>query len=217
MKTEVIMSRDFNGVPITQRTSDKFFNATSLLNFYNENSNKGKRELKAFFLNKNTDEFLEALKNDLLENREKTTELDIQLYSAKKGRDGGTYMHPYLFVKFAMWLSPSFEVQVIKWVYDNLIDFRTQAGDYYKEMASAIQDRYIQYRNEKPDPLIFIKEAHFLNELVFGDPKGKQRNEATEIQLDKLNKLQLANIKLLKQNIGLTQRRIKLTEFSDLI
>lgn len=41
-------------------------------------------------------------------------------------------MHPYLFVKFAMWLSPTFEVKIIQWVYDNLIEFRLLAGDHYK-------------------------------------------------------------------------------------
>lgn len=214
MKTEVIMKRDFNGVPITQRTTDKYFNATELISFYNNNSDKGKKELKAFFLNKNTDDYMEALINDLNSNGGNSTDLKMPLYSTKRGNNGGTYMHPYLFVKFAMWLSPEFEVQVIKWVFDNLIDFRTQAGDYYNEMCSAIKQRYIDFYDKSPDPLVFIKEANFLNELVFGDPKGKQRNEATEYQLDKLNKIQLANIKLIHSGISKAKRHEQLKSFA---
>lgn len=216
MKTNVLMKRDFNGTQITQRSSDKFFNATELLTAYNNHSGK-KKVIAEFWSNKGTKDFMEALINDLNSNVGKSLYSEKDLFTTSRGNNGGTYTHPYLFVKFAMWLSPEFEVQIIKWVYDNLIDFRTQAGDYYKDMASAISERYVKYFHEKPDPLIFIKEAHFLNELVFGEAKGKQRNEATERQLDKLNRLQLANIKLLQSNISLETRRIKLREFADLI
>lgn len=40
-------------------------------------------------------------------------------------------MHPILFVKFAMWLNPRFEVQVIKFVYDQMLKYRNDAGDAY--------------------------------------------------------------------------------------
>lgn len=216
MKTTILMKRNFNGTPITQRSDDKFFNATELMKHYNLINGKAKL-INYFWINKNTKDFMKALVDDLNVNNGDSHYLENDLYTAVRGINGGTYMHPYLFVKFSMWLSPEFEVQVIKWVYDNLIDFRTQAGDYYKEMSSAIQQRYIEYNDEKPDPLVFIKEANFLNELVFGDPKGKQRNEATEQQLDKLNRLQLANIKLIKSGIGKSKRKQKLIEFSELI
>lgn len=57
---------------------------------------------------------------------------------ASKGKNAGTWMHPYLFIKFAMWLSPKFEVKVINFVYDKLIEFRNESGENYKEYASAI-------------------------------------------------------------------------------
>lgn len=47
-------------------------------------------------------------------------------------------MHPILFVKFAMWINPRFEVQVIKFVYDQMIEYRKKSGDAYKELAAAI-------------------------------------------------------------------------------
>lgn len=42
---------------------------------------------------------------------------------ARSDRGGGTWMHPILFVKFAMWLNPRFEVQVIKFVYDQMLKY----------------------------------------------------------------------------------------------
>jgi hypothetical protein len=47
-------------------------------------------------------------------------------------------MHPFLFIDFAMWINPKFKYEVIKFVYDRLIQYRNDAGDAYKEMAKAI-------------------------------------------------------------------------------
>jgi hypothetical protein len=125
-------------------------------------------------------------------------------------------MHPYLFVKFAMWLSAEFEVKVIKWVYDNLIKVRHEAGDHYLEMCESINNRYVDWSNgKKPDPLVFIKEANYLKQLAFGY-KDKNRNEATEKELDLLNQLQLANIKLINKGIGKSERQLQLRTFAEL-
>lgn len=216
MKTEILMKRDFNGASITQRTGDKFFNATELMAFYNANSNKKPKELKAFFLNKNTHDYMKVLSDDIKLNQYIYTEIPITLYQAKRGVNGGTYMNPYLFVKFAMWLSPEFEYKIIKWVYDNLIDFRMEAGDHYNEMCKTISDKYVEFYNGKPDPLVFIKEANYLNMLVFGTIKGRKRNEATESELAKLNSLQRANIKLISNGVSVTERKDKLKIFAEL-
>lgn len=216
MKTEVLMKRDFYQTSVTQRSSDKFFCATDLLKYYNTHA-KHKKLMNDFWINQNTQAFMEALANDINLNNGHSHYLKNDLFHSKRGKhNGGTYMHPYLFVKFAMWLSPEFEVQVIKWVYDNLIDFRNQAGDHYKEMCSAINDRYIQFYNSKPDPLIFKREARLLNKLVFGDEKDRNRNDASEKQLDLLNKLQLANIKLIKDGLSADVRKAKLNDFASL-
>ena len=65
-----------------------------------------------------------------------------------------------------MWLSKDFEIKAIKWIFDNLIDFRNQAGNYYKEMCSVIQNRYQIMNKKTPDPLIFSTEANFINGLA---------------------------------------------------
>lgn len=47
-------------------------------------------------------------------------------------------MHPFLFTKFAMWINPRFEVKVIRFVYDEMIQYRNLAGDAYPRMCAAV-------------------------------------------------------------------------------
>lgn len=217
MKTEVLMTRDLNGLKISQRSSDKFLNATELINQYNKANNK-KKMMPEFWSNKGTSDFMESLAKNLEEeNIGETLVLEKDLYTTTRGKYGGTFMHPYLFVKFAMWLSPDFEVKVIKWVYDNLIDFRNQSGDHYLEMRQAIYDRYVEFFDKKPNPLVFIKEANYINKLVYGEYKGKKRNTSSEDELDMLNKLQKANIKLIKEGISRFDRKERLRQFAMLL
>ena len=207
------MLRNFEGAKIPQRTSDKFFNATEMIKYYN-NLTGSKKVFAEFLSNNNTNEFIEALKQEILNIG---NSLQLKVIESKRGKNGATWMHPYLFVKFCFWLSPTFEVKVIKWVYDNLIDFRHDAGDFYKEMCKAIQETYHDWYGKNPDPLIFVKEAHFLNYLVFGTQQGKQRNEANEIQLALMNRLQKLNISLIYESTPKDERYRKLSEFTEMI
>ena len=212
LKTNQIMLRQFDGVKIIQRTKDSFFNATEMLHYFNSLAGTEKR-FKDFWENQNTKEFREALKAEIL-NGDNSAHLEI--VETTRGRGGATWMHPYLFVKFCFWLSPTFEVKVIKWVYDNLIDFRHEVGDYYKEMCKAISETYHNWHGKNPDPLIYIKEAHLLNFLVFGSQHGKQRNEANINQLELMNKLQKLNISMIYDNTSKDIRYKKLSDFADM-
>lgn len=60
---------------------------------------------------KSTQEFIDAIKNE--GNIKERNHVLIQ----RKGKNGGTWMHPYLFIKTAMWINPKFELQVIRFVY----------------------------------------------------------------------------------------------------
>lgn len=213
MVTNQIMQRPFYGGTVSQRTKDGYFNGTELLKRFNELSGSQKR-FQSFWENDNTKDFLQVLENEI--NQNSTNSRYLKTHETSRGKSGSTWMHPYLFVKFAMWLSPELEVKIIKWVYYNLIEFRIQAGDHYKEMCEAISECYYQYFNQKADPLIFIKEAHFLNQLVFGNPNGNQRNEASQKELELMNKLQLANIKMIRENTPKQIRMQNLVTFKNL-
>jgi hypothetical protein len=213
MKTNQLMKRDFDGNVVDQRTDNSFLNATDLLRIYNLKAKTPKRFLE-FWNNKNTEDFIEALLREENVKGDNSHLLKNDLIIIKRGKHGSTYMHPYLFVKFAMWLSAEFEVKVIKWVYDNLIKVRHEAGDHYIEMCEVINQRYLDWsKGKKPDPLIFITEANYLKQLAFGY-KDKHRNEASENELKLLNQLQLANIKLIKSGATKEDRYNQLRNFA---
>ncbi len=213
MKTNQVMIRSLDDIQVGQRTSDSFFNATDMLRYFNEKTGGNKR-FKDFWENQGTGAFIEALNIEILNGGNSA---HSKILETQRGKGGATWMHPYLFVKFCFWLSPQFEVKVIKWVYDNLILSRHMAGDLYKEMCEAIKDTYLQWKGKEADPLIYVKEANYINLLVFGNTQGRQRNEATEFELMMINKLQKLNINLMRSITPITERKAKLKQFSDML
>lgn len=193
MKTNQNMIRKMGNFEVIQRTKDGFFNATSLLkqwnefvrsvnlnaaNFdqINENSNGGnsphlkEKDIKEFFSNKVTQEYIVViLSKENLSNKN-------SVYTASRGNKGGTWMHPMLFIDFAMWLNPYFKYDVLRFVADEMIKYRNLAGDSYKTLASHVATIV-------PKPLIPMamkKIAQGLNFIVFGDHKHAMRNEVGE-------------------------------------
>lgn len=177
MKTNVIMNRSMGGLIVNQRTKDGMFNATSLLKQWNINSGSNKK-LDHFFDNKSTQEFISAM----LEEDNLHTHNSVYVKSrASRGDNAGTWMHPYLFIDFAMWLNPKFKIQVIKFVYDELIKNRHNAGDNYKLLSES---------GVKLKGYNFSEVATAMNWIVF-DKKGKNlRQSANQEQLKELSDIQ---------------------------
>ena len=203
MKQNVIMARSMGNYKVEQRTKDGMFNATSLLKQWNE-SNK-RKDMNEFFGNNSTKDFIAELSfqvsndnqntfsgiPDKVDNQEveETTLVASEkkvIVTTKKKSTGGrpieeVWMHPYLFIDFAMWLNPKFKVQVIKFVYDELIKLRCEAGNNYRSLtASASIFSDVDYK------LI----AKGLNWIVFNKHYDGIRQTATNEQLLELNKLQ---------------------------
>ena len=174
MKTNVNMIRKMGDFEITQRSKDGMFNATILLKQWDKlNPTKKKHSVKDFLRNDKVKAFISVLDTDL--NGAKMP------YLTTRGKTGGTWMHPYLFLKFAMWINPEFELQIIKFVYDQLIDFRNDAGDNYRGLTNAVQN----FTN-----INYPKLAKGLNWIVFKKHQTGIRQEATQNQLKQLNELQ---------------------------
>lgn len=175
MKTNNVILRPMGQFQVQQRTKDGMFNATALVkewndyveNLHGENSAYVKKELKKFFENDNTKSFISALIEEENLNGEKSA------YLASRGKNGGTWMHPILFVKFAMWLNPQFEVKVIKFVYDEMIKYRNEAGDAYKELSAAIYT--IVDKSQMPAMMAQISKG--INYVVFGEHRNMIRND----------------------------------------
>jgi len=199
MKTSVIMVRKMGNYSVRQDSKTKFFNATDLIEIYNQENNEKKR-IQNYMKIDATKEFINSLYEDENSNSYNCSYLDNGFIKTKRGNNGGTWMHPYLFIDFAMWLSPKFKLNVIKWVYDNLISLRNDAGDSFKEVNQALFDA-------KPNstPFHYSNEARMINKFVFNKDSG-QRNKATEEELTKLKLLQKADVKLIKEGKSFYER-----------
>jgi hypothetical protein len=174
MKTNQIMTRPMGNFHVEQRTKDGYFNATSFVkqwNLHTQNSgNVKKKEIKEYLENKSTQEFLSALIKE--ENLDGGNSPYVTS-KARADRGGGTWMHPIMFIDFAMWLNPAFKVKVIKFVYDQMLKYRNDAGDAYKELSSSINS--IVPNTFMPQAMRKIGEA--LNYVVFNEHEPMLRNK----------------------------------------
>lgn len=106
-----------------------------------------------------------------------------QTSKANKGINKGTWLHPIMFVKFAMYLDPSFEYTVLKFVSDQMINFRKDSGNAYKKLSSQVYNLV---------PPIFMKEeitriAKAINWIVFRNHYEGIRNDfGTEEKMKEL-------------------------------
>lgn len=166
MTTNNVMIRPLGDFHVQQRTKDGMFNATALLKQWNDCSGQ-KKQIVHYFDNDATKEFVNAIQEE--ENLKERNSVFLKT----KGKTGGTWMHPLLFIDFAMWLNPSFKVKVIKFVYDEMIKYRNEAGDAYKYLSAAVATLV-----EKPfmgGAMTQISKG--VNYCVFGDHKKMIRNE----------------------------------------
>ena len=167
---------------VLQRTSDLMFNATALLKQWNE-SHGSKKEIKEYFSNKSTNELIEEMTNDSeFLNRGNSP------YLKSKGKyNGGTWMHPLLFIDFAMWINPKFKLTVLKFVQDELIKTRHEAGDEYVNLSKSIS----QIIKGKKDPKYYSKVAEAINCIVFNKKEKNLRQNATISELKELRDLEV--------------------------
>lgn len=166
MKTNQVMIRQMGEFQVEQRTRDGFFNATALLKQWNRSSGMQKQMIHYTDIEP-TKEFLKALLEE--ENLKERQDVLIQ----SKGKNGGTWMHPLLFLDFAMWLNPRFKVKVLKFVQDEMIKFRNLAGDAYPEMCKAVHSIIPEsiFREK------IVALAKSLNIIVYGKHENQMRNK----------------------------------------
>ena len=132
MKTAQIMSRPLLDGSIRQNHKTNWFNATDLLklaNRRNEQLGKPTKKIAHYFENDSTKDFM----MEIMEKESLTV-----VYDSKKGKNGGTWVHPLLLIDIAMWLSPEFKYNAMKWLEDELTNARDESGESYKKMASAV-------------------------------------------------------------------------------
>jgi hypothetical protein len=124
---------------------------------------------------------------------------------ASRGLNSGTWMHPLLFIDFAMWINPEFKYDVLKFVYDQLIQYRNEAGDTYREMATSIAS--ISKKSEIAENITSVARA--LNHIVYGTHEREIRNKkAEEETMRELVKLQIKVSELIKEGFIKTYEQL---------
>lgn len=226
MKTNQIMERTlpieisgvYNEHTVRQRTEDGYFNATDLLKVYNKLT--GSRKMIAEFVRlDNTQKFSEVIAQNegriVSKKYEETTHFNVTINPIKstKGRNSATWMHPYMFLDFAMWLSPEFKYNVLKWVHDNLIKNRHESGDAFKDMCKALGQKFFERYGSKCPSEEFRNESRMLKQIAFPDKPKFDRNNASETELDLIVKMEKLNTQLINKGFLRDQRKRHLTQF----
>ena len=196
MKTNQDMIRTIGDYLVVQRTSDGFFNGMELLRQWNSTEGNSQRKMEEFLESPRTQEFISALIEENAKDNlgEISPKIDNQVLKRTKSKIKGMpgrpkeqlWMHPILFIKFAMWINPTFEVKVLRFVYDEMIKYRNDAGDAYKELSSSVS---------KIVPKAFMRDAmkkiaEALNWIIFNNHESMIRNKGDEEKLRNLFQLE---------------------------
>jgi hypothetical protein len=155
--------------------------------------------------------------------------------SAQAGRDGGTYAHKDIAFHFGMWISPKFQLLLVK-EYQRLkedendrlkLDWnlqRTLAKVNYQIHTDAIKENLVpQEITKKQASFVYANEADLLNVALFGitakewrernsDKNGNIRDYATLEHLVVLSNLESINALLIRQNLSQSERLIQLNK-----
>ena len=170
MKTEVTMQRELFGERIAQKSKSEFFSATDLVkagNKWRRHNGFSEFNLAQYVKTKAVTDFV--------------AELEIKYgkcISKSRGRAGQTWVHPLLFIDVALAINPKLKIEVYEWMFDNLIRFRNDSGDSYKEMTSAL---YVRHGNHREFQKYIQKVASAIKVACH----VKDWQEATENQLRK--------------------------------
>ncbi len=155
----------------------------------------------------------------------------------KAGRFGGTYAHKDIVFHFAMWLSPEFQIYLIREIQRLKSDEndrlklnwnlqRTLAKVNYHIHTDAIKENLIPKElNKQQVNYVYANEADLLNVALFGitakqwrdaNPKatGNIRDEATIEQLVVLSNLESINAVLIHQGLQQGERLLQLNKIA---
>jgi hypothetical protein len=180
MKTEVIMYRNIIGLEIRQKHKSGFFNLKDLERVGNKHRiEKGEniKNINDYFKTPSAKEFIKHLEIEYG---------DVQV--GGRGRGNEKWVHPFLFIDIALWYSASFKVKIYEWVYDNLLIFRDNSGNSFKEMTKTILNNY----NYEGKACVIIPEiAREIYKIVGVNGENKWE-KATAEQLKKRDEIQTA-------------------------
>ena len=197
-----IIKADFDGSVVTLN-SDGWINATAIADA------NGKRVGDWVDL-PSTREYVERL----------NTRLSGNLIQAKRGRNGGTWLHPKLAVMFARWISVDFAIWCDEQI-DEIIHGKPEANDWEKlrhqaassyKVMSAILDSRRQLDGKETKHFHYVNEAKLVNWALTGEYKALDRESLSGQDLDLLAKLESLNSVMISDSVSRDDRRERLAD-----
>ena len=199
---------DYNGLAL-HASREAWFNATEIAEYH------GKR-LDVFFKMKRTQQYIQAVAkqkglipcnpSDL--NPTNQWELNPfdpadypELIRTKRGRYGGTWLHPDLMVCFARFISLEFEIWCDQTIKALLIDgkdwqgARSEAATGHRLMAAVIHETALA-AGHQASRFDYINESKRINRALTGKWAGLDRNALSAAQLRTLSQLEVKNAAL---------------------
>jgi hypothetical protein len=157
--------------------------------------------------------------------------------TAKAGRYGGTYAHKDIAFHFGMWISPRFQLLLVK-EYQRLKNYendrlkldwnlqRTLSKVNYHIHTDAIKENLIPLELTKTQiSFVYANEADMLNVALFGktaqewrtgnpNSEGNIRDNANIEQLVVLSNMESINAVLIRQGLSQSERMIQLNKIA---
>lgn len=194
MKTKVLMKRELFGMSIAQQSDTQFFSATDL----SKAGSKWRLDngLSVF----NLHQYLKS--KSFLEFKEEVESKYGSAIIQGRGRNSNTWVHPLLFIDISLAINPKLKVEVYDWLFDNLIKFRNDSGDSYREMCSSL---YMKINDKKKFPDYINRVANYIKKELGVD----DWQTANEEQLKKRDKIHNA-IKLLCNVLNNTDQAVRI-------
>ncbi|RFC36931.1 MAG: KilA-N domain-containing protein [Candidatus Nitrotoga sp. LAW] len=203
-----VVKAEFDGVPLTF-TEDGWFNATEVADKY-------KRRVADWLENIETQDYLSALLEILKVPK-------VALLKTRRGRYGGTWMHPRLAVAFARWLDVRFGVwcddQIFQILSGQHIHYDWKKSRHETSASFKVLGQVLQLTRQRSGktcaPHHFSNEALMINWALTGKFVKIDRNGLSADDLDLLAKLENMDTVLIGCGTSYEDRKEKLEQFAN--
>ena len=136
-----------------------------------------KKSLDKFMKSQQTEDFIASIARN--------EGLDVKdVVKTTRGKNGGTWVHPLLFIDLCMWLDSDFKYQALLFVQDKMLHYRNEACESYKELSRAVA--MITPKDNMQDVMSRVGKA--INYILWNRHEDSERNRhATESEMMRLH------------------------------
>jgi hypothetical protein len=185
------------------------------------------KNVKEWLTNRNTKDFIVVMEKFLTGGDSTLLKIEdfgsrggipkgLKAIKTKSGRyGGGTFAQKTLALKFAMWLSPEFELDVLL-SYENGTQHkqdwnmqRILASENYKLQTESIS---LSPEGKLPYAKGYTSNAKLLNVLVFGEHQKGRRDTGTVVELNQISYLESKNSAFIDLGLSYEVRQVELAK-----